>query len=102
MEYDFREIEKKWIAYWKENSSYLVHEDESKEKFYVLERLQVAAGKAWHSSLLRSRRAATIHTANIFAKFRRSAHYSNLARLETRIEESNGCAGVRLRSRNAK
>ncbi len=48
MEYDFREIEKKWIAYWNENSSYLVREDESKEKFYVLDMFPYPSGAGLH------------------------------------------------------
>ena len=36
MGYNFTEIEKKWQARWKENNTYRVVEDESKEKFYVL------------------------------------------------------------------
>ena len=36
MEYNFREIEKKWQKRWVENKTYQVKEDEQKEKFYVL------------------------------------------------------------------
>ena len=36
MEYNFREIEKKWQQRWVENKTYRVTEDESKKKFYVL------------------------------------------------------------------
>ena len=35
MEYNFREIEKKWQQRWVENNTYQVTEDESKKKFYV-------------------------------------------------------------------
>ena len=37
MQYDFKEIEKKWQAYWLENKTYKVTEDKKKEKFYVLD-----------------------------------------------------------------
>ena len=37
MEYNFREIEKKWQQYWKDNQTYKVTEKEGKKKFYVLE-----------------------------------------------------------------
>ena len=37
MEYNFREIEKKWQQRWAENHTYQVTEDESKKKFYVLQ-----------------------------------------------------------------
>ena len=36
MEYNFRDIEKKWQQKWVENSTYHVVEDSSKPKFYVL------------------------------------------------------------------
>ena len=36
MEYNFREIEKKWHQKWVENKIYKVTEDENKKKFYVL------------------------------------------------------------------
>ena len=36
MEYNFREIEKKWQQRWVERKTYKVVEDESKKKFYVL------------------------------------------------------------------
>lgn len=36
MEYNFREIEKKWQQRWVENHTYRVTEDENKKKFYVL------------------------------------------------------------------
>jgi len=48
MEYNFREIEKKWIAFWKENNSYLVEEDSSKEKFYVLDMFPYPSGAGLH------------------------------------------------------
>jgi hypothetical protein len=36
MDYNFREIEKKWQKRWVEQKTYQVTEDESKKKFYVL------------------------------------------------------------------
>ena len=36
MEYNFREIEKKWRQKWVEDKTYKVAEDESKQKYYVL------------------------------------------------------------------
>ena len=36
MDYNFREIEKKWQKRWVENGTYRVVEDEKKKKFYVL------------------------------------------------------------------
>ena len=37
MEYDFREIEQKWQAYWKKNSTYKTEIDQNKPKYYVLD-----------------------------------------------------------------
>ena len=37
MEYDFKEIERKWQNYWRENGTYRVEADASKPKFYVLD-----------------------------------------------------------------
>ncbi len=37
MEYNFKEIEKKWQKYWKDHHIYQVKEDESKPKYYVLD-----------------------------------------------------------------
>ena len=36
MEYNFREIEKKWQARWVEKKTYQVTEDESKQKLYSI------------------------------------------------------------------
>ena len=41
MEYNFREIEKKWQKRWVEEKTYQVTEDDSKQKFYVLNMFQI-------------------------------------------------------------
>ena len=48
MDYNFREIETKWQKYWKENQSYRVEEDHSKEKFYVLDMFPYPSGAGLH------------------------------------------------------
>ena len=48
MGYNFTEIEKKWQARWKENNTYRVVEDESKEKFYVLNMFPYPSGAGLH------------------------------------------------------
>ncbi len=48
MEYNFREIEKKWQKNWVENHIYRVHEDSSKEKFYVLNMFPYPSGAGLH------------------------------------------------------
>lgn len=48
MEYNFREIEKKWQKRWAEMAIYRVTEDESKEKFYVLNMFPYPSGAGLH------------------------------------------------------
>ena len=48
MEYNFREIEKKWQRRWAEMATYRVTEDESKEKFYVLNMFPYPSGAGLH------------------------------------------------------
>ena len=48
MEYNFREIEKKWHQRWVENHTYRVTEDESKKKFYVLNMFPYPSGAGLH------------------------------------------------------
>lgn len=48
MEYNFREIEKKWQKKWAEDKTYKVTEDKSKEKFYVLNMFPYPSGAGLH------------------------------------------------------
>ena len=48
MEYNFREIEKKWQQYWKEQHTYRVTEDEDKPKYYVLDMFPYPSGAGLH------------------------------------------------------
>jgi len=48
MEYNFREIEKKWQKRWVEENTYQVTEDESKKKFYVLNMFPYPSGAGLH------------------------------------------------------
>ena len=48
MEYNFREIESKWISFWKENKSYKVSEVSTKEKYYVLDMFPYPSGAGLH------------------------------------------------------
>ncbi len=43
--YDFQSIEKKWQSHWDSNATYKVDEDNSKEKYYVLEMFPYPSGK---------------------------------------------------------
>jgi leucyl-tRNA synthetase len=48
MEYNFREIEKKWQSYWDVNRVYLTGEDEGKPKYYVLDMFPYPSGAGLH------------------------------------------------------
>lgn len=48
MEYNFKEIEKRWAEYWKNNNTYAVKEDKSKPKFYVLDMFPYPSGAGLH------------------------------------------------------
>ena len=48
MEYNFREIEKKWQESWRNNQTYKVKEDASKPKFYVLDMFPYPSGAGLH------------------------------------------------------
>ncbi len=48
MEYNFREIEKKWQNYWRENKTYKVEIDNSKPKYYVLDMFPYPSGAGLH------------------------------------------------------
>ncbi|HCN52882.1 MAG TPA: leucine--tRNA ligase [Prevotella sp.] len=48
MDYNFREIEKKWQQRWVDNKTYKVTEDKSKKKFYVLNMFPYPSGAGLH------------------------------------------------------
>lgn len=48
MEYNFKEIEKRWSQFWKENNTYKVHENSDKPKFYVLDMFPYPSGAGLH------------------------------------------------------
>ena len=48
MEYNFRDIEKKWQQFWVENNTYKVTEDKDKKKFYVLNMFPYPSGAGLH------------------------------------------------------
>ena len=48
MEYNFREIEKKWHEKWVENKTYKVTEDAKRKKFYVLNMFPYPSGAGLH------------------------------------------------------
>ena len=48
MEYNFKEIEKRWFRYWTENKTYNVKEDNNKPKYYVLDMFPYPSGAGLH------------------------------------------------------
>ncbi|NDP22012.1 MAG: leucine--tRNA ligase [Paludibacter sp.] len=48
MEYNFREIEQKWQAYWKKNNTYKSEIVQNKPKFYVLDMFPYPSGAGLH------------------------------------------------------
>lgn len=48
MEYNFKEVEKKWQNYWRENQTYKVDIDSSKPKYYVLDMFPYPSGAGLH------------------------------------------------------
>ncbi len=48
MEYNFREVERKWQDYWRENNTYRVHADPDKPKYYVLDMFPYPSGAGLH------------------------------------------------------
>ncbi|MDR2950878.1 MAG: leucine--tRNA ligase [Prevotella sp.] len=48
MEYNFKEIEKRWNQYWIDNTTYKVTEDNNKPKYYVLDMFPYPSGAGLH------------------------------------------------------
>jgi leucyl-tRNA synthetase len=48
MEYNFRDIEKKWQEYWRNNQTYKVEIDKNKPKYYVLDMFPYPSGAGLH------------------------------------------------------
>ena len=48
MEYNFKEIEKRWQQYWRDNHTYRAKVDRSKPKFYVLDMFPYPSGAGLH------------------------------------------------------
>ena len=48
MEYDFKDIESRWQAYWNENQTYRVEETNDKPKYYVLDMFPYPSGAGLH------------------------------------------------------
>ena len=73
MEYNFRLIEKKWQKYWKDNDSYKVSEDNTKDKFYVLDMFPYPSGAGLHVG-----HPLGYIASDIFARYKRSKGFNVL------------------------
>ena len=66
MEYNFRQIEKKWQQKWKEEGAYTVSNDSSKPKYYVLDMFPYPSGAGLHVG-----HPLGYIASDIFARFKR-------------------------------
>jgi leucyl-tRNA synthetase len=73
MEYNFRDIEKKWQKSWIENKTYQVTEDDSKKKFYVLNMFPYPSGAGLHVG-----HPLGYIASDIYARFKRLQGYNVL------------------------
>ncbi|MDO5481630.1 MAG: leucine--tRNA ligase [Bacteroidaceae bacterium] len=73
MEYNFREIEKKWQQKWVEEKTYKVVEDKNKKKFYVLNMFPYPSGAGLHVG-----HPLGYIASDIYARFKRLQGYNVL------------------------
>ena len=73
MDYNFRDIEKKWQKRWVENGTYRVVEDEKKKKFYVLNMFPYPSGAGLHVG-----HPLGYIASDIYARYKRLCGYNVL------------------------
>lgn len=73
MEYNFRDIEKKWQRYWVENETYRVERDERREKYYVLDMFPYPSGAGLHVG-----HPLGYIASDIYSRYKRSKGYNVL------------------------
>lgn len=73
MEYNFRDIETRWQQSWKDNKTYKVTEDSSREKFYVLNMFPYPSGAGLHVG-----HPLGYIASDIYARFKRLQGYNVL------------------------
>lgn len=73
MEYNFREIEKKWQQKWVEQNTYKVVEDKSKEKLYILNMFPYPSGAGLHVG-----HPLGYIASDIYARYKRLCGYNVL------------------------
>ena len=73
MDYNFRQIEKKWQDYWRNNETYKVSEDATKEKFYVLDMFPYPSGAGLHVG-----HPLGYIASDVFARYKKSKGFNVL------------------------
>lgn len=73
MEYNFREIEKKWHEKWVKDNTYKVTEDKEKKKFYVLNMFPYPSGAGLHVG-----HPLGYIASDIYARYKRQGGYNVL------------------------
>ena len=73
MEYNHREIEKRWQQYWRENKVYEVKEDTGRPKFYVLDMFPYPSGAGLHVG-----HPLGYIASDIFARYKRQRGFNVL------------------------
>ena len=73
MEYNFRDIEKKWQKRWVDNGTYRVVEDKNKKKFYVLNMFPYPSGAGLHVG-----HPLGYIASDIYARYKRQQGYNVL------------------------
>ena len=87
MEYNFRDIEKKWQQRWVENQTYRVVEDPEKKKFYVLNMFPYPSGAGLHVG-----HPLGYIASDIYARYKRQQGFNvlNPIREHRQIQKSVG------------
>lgn len=73
MEYNHREIEKRWQEFWRENRIYEVKEDPDRKKFYVLDMFPYPSGAGLHVG-----HPLGYIASDIYARFKRQQGFNVL------------------------
>ncbi|NDV70190.1 leucine--tRNA ligase [Dysgonomonas sp. 25] len=73
MEYNFKEIEKRWFQYWVDNKTYKVVEDNTKPKYYVLDMFPYPSGAGLHVG-----HPLGYIASDIYTRYKRSCGYNVL------------------------
>ncbi|MDR0421601.1 MAG: leucine--tRNA ligase [Proteiniphilum sp.] len=73
MDYNFREIEKRWQKFWIDHQTYKVTEDRSKPKFYVLDMFPYPSGAGLHVG-----HPLGYIASDIFSRYKRSQGFNVL------------------------